>query len=72
MNHSDRADLHCHTYYSDGELSPQAAAEEAGRVGLRALAITDHDTMEGLQELKGVPGLEIVPGIERKAYWEDI
>ena len=72
MNHSDRAALHCHSYYSDGELSPQAAAEEAGRVGLRALAITDHDTMKGLQELKGVPGLEIVPGIERKAYWEDI
>ena len=72
MNRTDRADLHCHTYYSDGELSPQAAAEEARRVGLRALAITDHDTMEGLKELKGVPGLEIVPGIERKAYWEDI
>ena len=72
MNHMDRADLHCHTYYSDGELSPQAAAEEAARIGLRALAITDHDTMEGLKELKGVPGLEIVPGIERKAYWEGV
>ncbi len=69
---TDRADLHCHTYYSDGELSPQAAAEEAKRIGLRALAITDHDTMEGLKELEPVPGLEIVPGIERKAYWEDI
>ena len=68
----DRADLHCHTWYSDGELSPRAAAEEAGRIGLRALAITDHDTMEGLGELAGFPGLEIVPGIERKAYWEDI
>ena len=69
---TDRADLHCHTYYSDGELSPQAAAEEARRIGLRALAITDHDTMEGLKEITPVPGLEIVPGIERKAYWEDI
>ncbi len=68
----DRADLHCHTDYSDGELSPQAVAEEAGRIGLRALAITDHDTMEGLKELTPVPGLEIVPGIERKAYWEDV
>ena len=62
-----RADLHCHTYYSDGELSPRAVVEEARRIGLRALAITDHDTMEGLQELTPVPGLEIVPGIERKA-----
>ena len=42
---SGRADLHCHTWYSDGELSPRAAAEEAKRIGLRALAITDHDTM---------------------------
>ena len=67
-----RVDLHCHTWYSDGELSPRAAAEEAARVGLRALAITDHDTMEGLRELEGVPGPEIVPGIERKAYWEDV
>ena len=72
MKHMDRADLHCHTYYSDGELSPQAAAEEAARIGLRALAITDHDTMEGLGELRPVPGLEIVPGIERKAYWGDM
>ena len=72
MSYTDRADLHCHTYYSDGELSPQAAAEEAARVGLRALAVTDHDTMEGLKELRPVPGLEIVPGIERKAYWEDV
>ena len=63
-----RADLHCHTYYSDGELSPRAVVEEARRIGLRALAITDHDTMEGLQELTPVPGLEIVPGIERKAF----
>ena len=69
MNLTDRVDLHCHTYYSDGELSPQAVAEEAKRVGLRAVAITDHDTMEGLSELTPVPGLEIVPGIERKAEW---
>ena len=69
MNAAGKIDLHCHTYYSDGELSPRALAEEASRAGLRALGITDHDTMEGLAELKPVPGLEIVPGIERKADW---
>ena len=72
MKTTGRIDLHCHTYYSDGELSPQALAEEAARIGLRAVAITDHDTMEGLAELTPIPGLEIVPGIERKAEWEGV
>ena len=68
----DLADLHCHTDYSDGELSPAAVAEAARKAGLQALAITDHDTMEALGELTAVQGLEIVPGIERKAWWEDV
>ncbi len=68
----DRIDLHCHTDYSDGELSPAQAAETALQAGLRALAITDHDTMEGFLTLGPVPGLELVPGIERKADWEGV
>ncbi len=72
MMYGDRADLHCHTWYSDGELSPADVAAEAKRIGLRALAITDHDTMEALGELKDLQGIEIVPGIERKAEWEGI
>ncbi len=68
----DRIDLHCHTDYSDGEFSPAQAAEMALRAGLRALAITDHDTMEGFLTLGEVPGLELVPGIERKADCEGV
>jgi len=67
----DTIDLHLHTQYSDGALSPLQAAEAAAQAGLRAIAITDHDTMEGLAELRDVPGLEIVPGIERKALFRD-
>jgi len=68
----ETADLHSHTFYSDGELSPQAVADMARAAGLRALAITDHDTMEGLGDLTSVSDLEIVPGIERKADWMGI
>ncbi len=68
----DRIDLHCHTDYSDGEFSPAQTVEMALRAGLRALAITDHDTMEGFLSLGPVPGLELVPGIERKADYKGI
>ena len=68
----DRADMHCHTDYSDGELSPAGVAALARKAGLRALAITDHDTMEALPELAGVQDIEIVPGIERKAFWQGV
>ncbi|MBR4692647.1 MAG: PHP domain-containing protein [Oscillospiraceae bacterium] len=68
----DRVDLHAHTDYSDGDLSPEGLAEMAVGAGLRALAVTDHDTMEGLAGLTPPPGLELVPGVERKADWEGI
>jgi 3',5'-nucleoside bisphosphate phosphatase len=62
-----KADLHIHTTASDGVLSPTRTVEEAKRVGLAALAITDHDTIEGLEE--GITagkanGIEVVPAIE--------
>jgi 3',5'-nucleoside bisphosphate phosphatase len=61
-------DLHTHTLRSDGLLTPAQLATAAAAVGVRLLAITDHDTLAGVRELRsngGVPpGLEIVPGIE--------
>jgi predicted metal-dependent phosphoesterase TrpH len=41
------ADVHTHTMYSDGQDSPLAVLQEAVRRGIRVLAITDHDTIEG-------------------------
>jgi 3',5'-nucleoside bisphosphate phosphatase len=60
-------DLHSHTNESDGTFSPAELVEEAQRVGVRALGITDHDTLAGYD--KAVPlgraaGLELVCGIE--------
>ncbi|MEJ2715829.1 MAG: PHP domain-containing protein [Deltaproteobacteria bacterium] len=66
-------DLHVHTNYSDGTLSPRELLGCASERGLEALAVTDHDTVEGvpeaLQEGKRV-GVEVVPGVEISAQWE--
>jgi len=61
-------DLHSHTTASDGTLPPADLVREAARRGLRVLAITDHDSTEGLAEAMAEaarrPPLQIVPGIE--------
>ena len=66
-------DLHVHTTHSDGRLGPQAVVAAATQRGLQALAITDHDVVSGLDEaLQAAPdGLEVVPGIEMTAEWQD-
>ena len=43
-------DLHIHTNYSDGIFTPEQVVEYASRVGLSAISITDHDTVDGVQE----------------------
>jgi len=60
-------ELHCHTTYSDGTLTPGQLVARAARAGVRALAITDHDTLAGWPEAiaaGAVWGVEIVPGVE--------
>ncbi|NJL47066.1 MAG: PHP domain-containing protein [Leptolyngbyaceae cyanobacterium SM2_5_2] len=59
-------DLHNHTTYSDGTLSPQALVKAAIQAGIKALGITDHDTLAGWDEAIAAAGtdLEIVPGVE--------
>jgi hypothetical protein len=60
-------DLHSHTDKSDGSLSPGALIDLAVRKGLRTLAITDHDTVEGYDEAKPAAeaaGLELICGVE--------
>jgi len=61
-------DLHSHTTASDGTLSPRELARAAARRGVRVLAVTDHDSTEGLAEAMAeaelLRPLAIVPGIE--------
>ena len=60
-------DLHVHTKASDGTMTPAQVVAHAMEKGLRALAITDHDTVDGVGEatLAGQElGLEVVPGVE--------
>jgi predicted metal-dependent phosphoesterase TrpH len=60
-------DLHTHTLRSDGLLTPRQLVDAAAATGVRLLAITDHDTLAGVRELRrgSLPeGLELLPGIE--------
>jgi predicted metal-dependent phosphoesterase TrpH len=43
-------ELHCHTTYSDGTLTPAELVGLAAKTGVQALAITDHDTLGGWDE----------------------
>jgi predicted metal-dependent phosphoesterase TrpH len=64
-------DLHLHTLASDGRLTPTELVRLVASQGLKCVAITDHDTTEGLAEAyeaaKEFPGLRIIPGIELSA-----
>lgn len=66
-----RWDLHCHSTFSDGSLTPTELVERALKVGLGALALTDHDTIKGLPEFcRSAKGkLHAVTGIEVSTQW---
>ena len=63
-------DLHAHSTASDGSRSPADVVREAKRIGLSAIALTDHDTLDGIAEAVAAGlelGVRIVPGIELSA-----
>ena len=65
-------DLHAHSTASDGSESPAAVVGLAVRAGLSAVALTDHDTLEGIEEAReeaGKAGIELVPGAEIACQW---
>ena len=61
-------DLHLHTTASDGTLTPTALVRRAAARGLKYIAVTDHDTVDGVSEALAAaaacPGLTCIPGIE--------
>jgi len=64
------ADLHLHTQFSDGTYSPEELVAQARRHGLIAIALTDHDTVEGCAptaEACGTAGIEFITGTELTA-----
>lgn len=66
-----RADLHIHTYYSDGALSPAEVVAEANKNGVELIAVTDHDCMPACKELPALCSaaeINFVNGLEVSAY----
>jgi hypothetical protein len=65
---ASKADLHCHTTFSDGSLTPKELVERAVRRDLKVMALTDHDCTDGLPEALEAaarhPGFLLIPGIE--------
>jgi predicted metal-dependent phosphoesterase TrpH len=70
-------DLHTHSNFSDGDLSPTLLVNEAVRQGLCAIALTDHDTIIGLESAKTAAlahknskNFRFIPGIEINISWK--
>ncbi|MGH8873720.1 MAG: PHP domain-containing protein [Acidimicrobiia bacterium] len=65
-------DLHTHSSFSDGSDRPSELVAEAARLGLSAIALTDHDTLEGIEEARRAGhrlGVEMIPGTEISCEW---
>jgi predicted metal-dependent phosphoesterase TrpH len=68
------ADLHLHTQFSDGTFTPEELAGHGARLGFAALALTDHDTVEGCARMAAAcaaAGIEFIVGAELTAEHED-
>jgi hypothetical protein len=66
-------DLHSHSTASDGTLDPASLVDKAHAAGVAVLALTDHDTLDGLAEAaQAVSGLDLslIPGVEISVTWQ--
>lgn len=67
-------DLHCHSQASDGVLTPTDLVTRAEQQGVNVLALTDHDTTEGLDEARQAAvkyGIKLVNGVEISTMWQN-
>ena len=67
-------DLHTHSTASDGVLSPERVIEAAERCGLAAIALTDHDTINGIPAARAAAastGIRVIAGTELSAFQDD-
>jgi 3',5'-nucleoside bisphosphate phosphatase len=70
-----RYDLHCHSTFSDGLLSPAQVVRRAAARGVDVLALTDHDDLGGLAEARhaaGATSMRFIDGAELSVSWRDI
>ena len=68
-------DLHTHSAYSDGTVMPAEIIEQAGKIGLSAVALTDHNTVAGLPsffEAANGKNVEAIGGVELSTDFEDV
>ncbi len=66
-------DLHSHTIYSDGTLTPRDLVARAHANGVGVLALTDHDVTDGVAEARATArqlGVRMIPGVEISATWQ--
>jgi len=74
MSNTERTDLHIHTVFSDGQMTPEAIVKKAKQLGFEKIAITDHDGIGGVQSAVNAgreEGIEVIPGIELAAELAD-
>ncbi len=65
-------DLHLHSTYSDGVLTPTELVNEAAALKLRAIALADHDNVDGIAEALAAGerrGVEVIPAVELSTVW---
>ena len=70
-----KADLHNHSYYSDGLLSPIELVRLASKASCDLFSLTDHDTTDGIAEAKleaDKVGLNLINGVEISAFWRNM
>lgn len=64
-------DLHFHSHFSDGALTPQGLINKARQVGLELVSLTDHDTIDGYLSLRPpVTDIMVIPGVELSVRWK--
>ncbi len=67
-----RVDLHIHSAVSDGRFDPAEVVKKAAEAGLTVMALTDHDTVDGiapaLEAARAYPWLKVIPGVEISTY----
>ncbi|MGL4991055.1 MAG: PHP domain-containing protein [Sarcina sp.] len=69
-----KAEFHCHSTASDGQMSPTQIILSAKKLNLESLALTDHDTTKGIEEAEKAAnklGINFIPGIELSCDYKD-